>query len=168
MTMLASAISYRRGGFSVIPIKPRDKRPLIAWEQYQIEAPSEQQIEKWFTERPDANLALVTGAVSDCVVIDIDSQEAKDKLKIFVGDFDLASVPRSKTGKGWQLFFKHPGAPISNRAGIIPGLDTRGDGGYVVAPPSIHPNGKTYKWEVPLNGQLPELPGALLELIQTP
>ncbi|MDP2604577.1 MAG: bifunctional DNA primase/polymerase [Deltaproteobacteria bacterium] len=168
MTMLENAIDYRRRGFSIIPIKPRDKRPLIQWEQYQNETPTEQQTEAWFAEWPEANLALVTGAVSDCVVIDIDSQEAKDKLKNFVGDFDLASVPRSKTGKGWQLFFKHPGVTISNRAGVLPGLDVRGDGGYVVAPPSIHPNGKTYKWEVPLNGQLPELPGALLELIQTP
>ena len=62
----------------------------------------------------------------------------------------------------------HPGTLIQNRAGIIPGLDVRGDGGYVVAPPSVHPNGKTYKWEVPLNGELPELPPELLELISSP
>ena len=165
-SMLEDAINYRRAGFSVIPIKPRDKRPLIQWEQYQSEAPTEQQIQEWFAKWPDANMALVTGAISDCVVIDIDTEQAKAKLKNFVDDFDLAGVPRSKTGKGWQLFFKHPAVPIPNRAGLIPGLDTRGDGGYVVAPPSIHPNGKQYRWEVPLNGKLPELPKPLLKLIQ--
>jgi len=168
MSLLHDAIEYRRRGFSVIPIKPRDKRPLIAWEKYQNEAPTEHQITEWFKKWPGANVALVTGIISDCVVVDVDSQEAKDKLKTFVGDFDLASIPRSKTGKGWQLFFKHPGAPIPNRAGILPGLDVRGDGGYVVAPPSIHPNGKQYRWEIPLNGQLPDLPGTLLDLIHSP
>src|SRR5262249_1371317 len=68
---------------------------------------------------------------------------------------------------GFQLFFKHPGVTIPNRAGIIPGLDVRGDGGYVVVPPSVHPNGKQYHWEVPLNSKLPELPDVLLRLIQT-
>lgn len=77
-------------------------------------------------------------------------------------------MPRSRTGKGWQLFFKHPGTLIPNRAGIISGLDVRGDGGYVVASPSIHPSGKVYKWEVPLTGELPELPVDLFKLISSP
>jgi len=165
--ILDSALDYRRRGFSVIPIRARDKRPLIAWEQFQTEAASEDQIQEWFTKWPDANLAVLTGSVSDCVVIDLDTEEAKDKLKHIVGDYDLSNAPRSKTGKGWQLFFKHPGAEVPNRAGVIPGLDARGDGGYVVAPPSTHPNGKKYRWEIPLNGDLPALPKCLLDLIQT-
>ena len=163
-----AAMDYRRRGFSIIPIKPRDKRPLIPWESYQNGPPTEKQIQDWFTERPDANVGVVTGAVSDCVVIDLDSDEARVKLKEMLVGFELSAVPRSHTGKGWQLFFKHPGVSIPNRAGVIPGLDVRGDGGYVVAPPSIHPNGKQYKWEIGLNSLLPDLPADLLKLISTP
>jgi hypothetical protein len=135
---------YRLSGFSIILIKPHDKRPLVAWECYQKEPASDAEIQSWWTEWPDANLGVVTGMVSGLVVIDLDTVEAKNTLKELLPDFNISSVPRSKTGKGWQLFFKHPGVSIPNKAGVIPGLDVRADGGYVVAPPSIHPNGKQY------------------------
>lgn len=163
--LLDTAIAYRRRGFSVIPIQPRDKRPLISWEPYQTDPPTEKQIQEWFAKWPDANVAVVTGAVSDCVVIDLDSAQAADELKHAITDYDLTNVPRSRTGKGWQLFFQHPGVPVPNRAGVLPNMDVRGDGGYVVAPASIHPNGKAYKWEVPLTASLPKLPGALFAMI---
>jgi hypothetical protein len=69
-------------------------------------------ITHWFESWPNANLGLVTGAVSDLVVIDLDNDEARLKLKGMLGDFDLSAIPRSRTGKGWQLFFKHPEATI--------------------------------------------------------
>jgi hypothetical protein len=165
---LQEAIAYRRRGFSPIPIKPRDKRPLIQWEKYQTEPASEETIKHWFQSWPNANIGLVTGAVSDCIVVDLDSDEATKKLKSRLGDYDLSAVPRSRTGKGWQLFFKYPGVSIPNRTGVLSNMDIRGDGGYVVVPPSIHPNGKQYKWEISLNGQLPELPEELLKIIQSP
>jgi Bifunctional DNA primase/polymerase, N-terminal/AAA domain/Primase C terminal 1 (PriCT-1) len=163
-----TAIAYRRADFSVIPIKPMEKKPLVAWEPYQKEPAPEETIKFWFSNWPDANLAIVTGAVSDCVVIDLDSEEAKEKFKSLLRS-DLSEVPRSRTGKGWQLFFKHPGVNVQNgvRVARIPGLDTRGDGGYVVVPPSIHPNGKQYKWEVALSRELPKLPGELLGFLTT-
>jgi hypothetical protein len=151
--------------FLLSPSGPKIKSHLIAWEPYQKEHASEDTIRSWFENWPNANVGIVTGAVSGCVVIDLDSVEARDKLKTLLGDYDLAAVPRTRTGKGWQLFFKHPGVSIPNRAAVIPGLDVRGDGGYVVAPPSIHPNGRKYKWEVELTGELPEMPGELSRLI---
>ena len=166
--ILAAAIAYRQRGFSVAPVEPRGKKPLILWQRYQTERADPSEIQKWFAESPAANVGIVTGAISDVVVADIDTDEARIGLKSIVGDCDLDAVPRSRTGKGWQLFFKHPGVLIQNRAGIIPGLDVRGDGGYVVAPPSIHPNGKQYKWEVPLTAELPKLPLELFKLISSP
>lgn len=166
--LLQAALDYQVRGFSLIPIQAREKKPLIAWEEYQTRRATEEEIRAWWSKWRDANVGIVTGAVSGLVVIDLDTLEAKDKLKELIPGYDFLAVPRSRTGKGWQLFFKHPGVTIPNRAGVIPGLDVRGDGGYVVAPPSIHPNGKTYKWEVPLSGQLPELPLELFKLISSP
>jgi Bifunctional DNA primase/polymerase, N-terminal len=166
---LAAAINYRRRGFSVIPIKAADKRPMVQWEKYQKEPASEETVERWFTSWPDANVAIVTGAISDCVVIDLDSVEAKDKIKSLIPNDDLAAVPRVRTGRGgYHLFFKHPGGTIQTRAGILPKTDVRADGGYVVTSPSIHENGKAYHWENPLSGELPKLPAELFNLISAP
>ena len=150
MSPLEAALSYLRQGFSVIPIIAKDKKPLIAWEEYQNRRATEEEIKAWWARWPDANVGIVTGAVSGLVVIDIDCVEVKEKLKELLRDYDLSTIPRSRTGNGWQLFFKHPGVTIPNRAGVLPGLDVRGDGGYVVAPPSVHPTGKVYRWEVPI------------------
>jgi hypothetical protein len=167
--ILDSAISYRRRGLSVIPIRAKNKKPLIAWESYQKEPASEPTINEWFTKWPDANIAIVTGAVSDAIVIDLDSAEAKDKIKAIVPDYDFSAVPRVRTGRGGlHLFFKHPGVSVQTRAGVMEKTDIRADGGYVVAAPSIHENGNSYKWEVPIIGELPKLPTELYKLISRP
>lgn len=56
----------------------------------------------------------------------------------------------------------------ANRAGVLPSLNVRGDGGYVVVPPSIHPSGQVYRWEVPITGELPKLPVELFRLTTAP
>jgi hypothetical protein len=71
-------------GFSVIPIEPRGKKPLIAWEPYQTHAPLADEIKTWWTKWPAANVGIVTGAVSGLVVLDIDTEAAKEKLKSIV------------------------------------------------------------------------------------
>src|SRR5215831_10259540 len=168
-SIIEAAINYRRRGFSVIPIIAKDKKPMVQWEPYQKELASEGTINHWFISWPNANVAIVTGAISDCVVIDLDTAEAKDEIKALVPDDDLSAVPRVRTGRGgYHLFFKHPGVNIQTRAGVLPKTDVRGDGGYVVTAPSIHESGKSYKWEVPLNGELPNLPAKLFKLISSP
>ena len=166
--VLLAALAYARRRFSLIPIKPGEKKPIIAWGEYQRRHATEDEVMEWWMKWPDANVGIVTGTISRLVVIDLDTPEAKAKFKELVPGYDFSVVPRSRTGKGWQLFYKHPGVAIPNRAGIIPGLDVRGDGGYVVAPPSIHPNGKQYRWEVPINDELPALPPELFKLISSP
>jgi Bifunctional DNA primase/polymerase, N-terminal/AAA domain/Primase C terminal 1 (PriCT-1) len=163
-----AALQYQNSGLSVVPLKPHDKKCNVAWEEFQHRRATAEEIRTWWSQWPDANVGIVTGKISDIVVIDLDSANAKDKLKDLIPSLDINSIPRSRTGKGWQLFFQHPKVPIGNRAGVIPDLDVRGDGGYVVAPPSIHPNGKTYVWELPINDALPKLPGDLYKLIASP
>ena len=94
---LTAALDYCKRGFSVIPIIPKDKKPLIRWEEYQTRRATEDEIKEWWAKWPDANGGIVTGTVSGLVVIDIDSVEAKEKLK---DRLPITSVPRSRTRKG--------------------------------------------------------------------
>ncbi len=125
-------------------------------------------IREWWNRWPSANVGIRTGEYSGIVVIDLDSVGAKEEVKKLLGNYDIATVPRVRTGKGWQLYLKYPGFYIKSRAGILHHVDVRGDNGYVVGVPSKHISGKTYQWEVPLTAELPELPPELLKLISSP
>ncbi|MEW6628521.1 MAG: phage/plasmid primase, P4 family [Pseudomonadota bacterium] len=130
-------------GFSVFPLKPRDKRPALKWEAYQTERASPDLVRRW--SQMESNIGIATGAVSGLVVLDLDSDEA-------VQEAERRGIPNTitvKTGKGLHVYFQHPGTEIGNRAGILPGWDIRGDGGYVVAPGSVHPSGAIYEWQNP-------------------
>jgi hypothetical protein len=168
----AAALSYRARGWSVIPIEPRGKRPLVPWQEYQSRPARAEEIEAWFTRRKDANVGIVTGAVSGLVVLDVDAAHGGDAS---LAELELAHGPLPATieaksgGGGRHLYFAHPGGEVHNRAGVAPGIDLRGDGGCIVAPPSIHPSGKRYAWRPgrgPDEAQLAPLPAWLLALVQ--
>ena len=76
-----AAIEYRRRGFSVAPVEPRGKKPLIMWQRYQTEHAELNEIKKWFADSPAANVGIVIGAISDVVVVDIDTDEARTRLR---------------------------------------------------------------------------------------
>ncbi len=144
--LLIAALYYRSLGWSVIPIKPKDKKPAIKWEQYQTERASEEQIRAWWKKWPRANVGIVTGAISGIIVLDEDGPEGRQSLI----DKELPPTTCAVTGSGGNHYvFKHPGSEVRNFARRLPGLDLRGDGGYIVAPPSVHPSGGTYKWGLP-------------------
>lgn len=144
-----TALRYLARGWCVLPLRARDKRPLIAWESLQSEGPTSEQVADWFNRWPAANIGIVTGEISNLVVLDIDSKHG--------GDASLARLERrfgplpetievTTGGGGRHLYFTHPGGLIRNRTGLAQGIDLRGDGGYIVAPPSIHPSGHPYAW----------------------
>lgn len=144
------ALYYRSLGWSVIPLKPGEKRPLVAWEEFERHAASEQQIRAWLKRWPDANIGVVTGAVSGLVVLDVDpAHGGVDSLsELEQRNARLPHTVAAETGGGGRHFyFRHPGGVVRNRVSFAPGLDLRGDGGYVVAPPSIHPSGRPYAWQ---------------------
>lgn len=165
ISCLDFALEYQKQNLSVIPIRPKEKKPLIIWEEFQQRRATELEIRAWWKRWPQANVGIVTGSISGIVVIDLDNIEAGEMLKQKFSEYDFSSVPRQSTGKGNHLFFKHPGSLITNRAGVLPGMDVRGDGGYVVAAPSIHPSGRLYAWKVELNGHVALLPQDLYSLI---
>jgi hypothetical protein len=167
--LLAAALDYARRGFSVIPLQAREKRPRIKWEAYQTRPAAADEIRGWWQRWPDANVGIVTGAVSGLVVLDVDGEEGRQSLTT-LPEFDRSPSPVVTTGKGSQIYFRHIGEQVRNFARKLPGLDLRGDGGYVVAPPSIHPNGRTYAFfpGFELDKALSEPPPSLLQLIRGP
>ncbi len=162
--LLEAARGYARLGWSVIPIQPRGKRPLVPWVEFQQRAPSLDQIDAWFRRWPDANVGVVTGRISGLVVVDIDpAHGGDDSLEAIAREHGplTTSLQAATGGGGRHLYFGHPGVPVPNRVGLYPGIDVRGDGGCVVAPPSVHPSGGRYRWVSPRGPgreRLPDLP----------
>jgi len=147
---LAVARWFVHRGISVIPLKPRDKVPAFAWAAYQQRLPTDHELVTWF--RAPLNIGLVTGAVSGLVAVDADTPAA-----LVLAVTRLPRTPwGTRTARGLHLFYRHPGGTIRNRAhatlGGVP-VDIRAEGGYVVAPGSIHPSGVRYRpcgpWHVP-------------------
>lgn len=163
-----AALGYLSRGWSVIPIEHRAKRPLVAWLEFEHRCASAREIEGWFARWPQANVGIVTGRVSGLVVIDVDAghggEASLSRLESEHGR--LPSTVEALTGGGGQhLYFAHPGGRVGNRVGLYHGLDLRGDGGCVVAPPSQHPSGRLYAWargRSPDEKALAPVPGWLL------
>jgi hypothetical protein len=119
----------------------------------------------WWQRWPTANVAVRTGAASGLVVLDVDPDHGglatlAELQRIHGG---LPPSPAVRTGSGGRHYwFAHPGDNVRNSAGLLgPGLDIRGDGGYVIAPPSIHAAGSRYFWASEV--ALAPTPGWLLE-----
>jgi hypothetical protein len=148
--ILEAALAYVRRGWSVLPVERRGKRPLVRWEEFQHRRADEAEVRAWYRSFPGANVGIVTGAVSGLVVVDIDPGHGGDES---LSALERAHGPLPRTieastgGGGRHVYFRHPGGVVHNRAGLAPGIDLRGDGGYVVAPPSVHPSGRLYRFE---------------------
>lgn len=150
--MLSEALRYYDLGFSVIPIVYKDKKSLVPWQEYQTKRATREQVEIWFKNPElEINIGIVTGAISGIVVVDIDTTESIGK--------PLPPTATSRTGRGGSHhLYKHPGALVKTVAGILPGVDIRGDGGIIVLPPSIHPNGNKYEWVIPPEDGFEDMP----------
>lgn len=152
-SMYDAAIEYAKKGFAVFPLKYRDKVPLTR-NGCKDATTDAAQIKAWWQKYPNANIGLATGSVSQNVfVIDLDIDEDRgidgyhslEDWQREHGDFPETWTAITGRG-GYHLYYRGNGK-IKNRAGIIDGVDIRGNGGYVVAPPSIHKNGRRYDWE---------------------
>ena len=160
--MLEAALEYARRGWPVLPIQspqgqqcscgnarcksvgkhPRTKHGL------RDATIGERQIRAWWNCWPDANVGIATGSASGVVVLDIDPRHG--------GDASLSALERKhgplpqtlrvqSGGNGQHLYFRNPASPVKSRAGIAPGVDLRAEGAYIIAPPSLHASGNTYR-----------------------
>jgi hypothetical protein len=144
-----SALAYAARGWSVIPMQPCGKRPLVAWREYQQRIAGQDEIARWFRRWPDANVGVVTGRISGIVVVDVDARHGgPDSVAAAEARHGplQATVESATGGGGRHLCYVHPGPAMSNRVAMLPGVDLRGDGGCIVAPPSVHPSGRRYAW----------------------
>ena len=143
------AIAYRWLGWSVLPVLRGRKRPAVAWQRFETELPNESEIRSWYARWPQAGVAIVTGRLSGVVVLDIDAghggEESFAQLKASAPE-QFITAEATTGGGGRHLYFRHPGDLTPNRTGLEPGMDLRGDGGLVIAPPSIHTSGRRYAW----------------------
>ena len=123
---------------------------------------------QWWQQWPEANIGIATGEKSGIVVIDIDPRHGGDKSWMeFTTKFEIPDTLTSATGGGgFHIYFKAGNFKIKNRTNVLPGVDIRGEGGYVVAPSSVHISGSKYEW-MDIKS-LAELPKAIINLINKP
>lgn len=160
--LLPAALALAARGWRVHPIHPilpggacgcgsadcaaAGKHPRLTVWQRAASADSEQ-VRKWWSARPGDGIGVATGPGSGVVVVDLDPRHG--------GDASFAAALRERGerletlrvrtgGGGWHLYFVAPPRRIGNRAGVLPGVDVRGAGGYVVGPGSPHVSGQTY------------------------
>jgi predicted Fe-Mo cluster-binding NifX family protein len=162
--MKPSALHYASIGLPVFPCARNGKRPLCG--HGCRDATSDlKQIEQWWTDWPDANIGLATGTKSGVVVYDADVKDGRPGLETLrrleqAADVDWSKTATVKTPSGGiHKYLCHPGSRVPNRANIgrspaLPatGLDSRGDGGYVLLPPSVI-DGCCYEWVVPFQDE---------------
>lgn len=152
---LNAALEYLERGWSIIPLDPNSKKPMLEWREFQDRCPTDDEVTEWWTEWPYAVPAVITGRISKVYVVDVDSPEAlveAEKLGL------TRSPVQTRTKRGRHFWYDHPadGVRRGPRVGAVgssdptfrwdmnPGLDWKGDGGYVALP---HPAGN-YAWDV--------------------
>lgn len=147
------ALDYLKRGIAIIPLKQNGKRPatkhgLNDWTD------NPEQVRWWWTQAPTANVGGVMGLASGGVfAIDLDVHEdAANGIKTLeeweIAHGKLPETWAQQTGSGGRQLFYRTSQPLKNSANSELGVDIRGDGGYVVLPPSMHPCGEPYEWLV--------------------
>lgn len=148
---------------AVFPCRPRDKRPATA-NGLKDATIDPNLIRQWWRADPNYNVAVATGAASRIFVVDIDGADAEGELQTLeVEHGALPSSVEAITARGRHVYFQWPAQPIRNSTGkIAPGIDVRGEGGYVLTPPSVHPSGRLYAWSVDSANSVADAPQWLL------
>lgn len=187
MSNLEIALDYLRRGWSVVPAAtPLDdgtcscrdkycervgKHPRVKYSEYRERRATEQEIRTWWRRWPDANIAIVTGAISGLVAIDIDPRHGGDDAwREWATAHDVPETVIALTGGGGEHhLFVYPGVHVDTCSSWLPGVDCRADdNGYIIAPGSRHSSGRTYEWDSgahPDDMAIAEMPAVLLDAI---
>lgn len=151
--IIKAALEYADRGWAVFPVS-KDKNPLTE-NGFKDATTNKEQITAWFNHFTGANIAVATGEASGgLVVIDVDIDESKGKF----GNESLeawqeenscmfSDTLTATTGRGGKHYYFTSTESFGCKVGALPNVDIRGEGGYVVVPPSRHKNGCYYKWD---------------------
>ncbi len=136
------AVYYAERGWPVHPLQAGTKRPVTEHGLHDATTDVER-VRRWWERHPDHNVGIRTGVAFDA--LDFDEPAALDRFDAVAPvDAEVVVGPISLTANGCHLLVAPTG--LGNRTGVVPGLDFRGVGGFVVAPPSRHPSGASYHW----------------------
>ena len=167
MTVNEQAAEYVDNGWSVLPVRPDEKRPYMTnWLQYTKTRAPKPMVEAWFSNLTGAGVGVVTGKISNMVVLDVE-HDCPYTIEELLKKYPTQMIARSGGG-GYHLFYQYPvnQSRVSNRVRIFEGADLRADGGFIVLPPTMHPSGNRYEWVK--RGPLGAFPVALLDLQAQP
>jgi hypothetical protein len=135
---------YRRLGFNIMPLKPRSKEPIIKWEELRHRKATDDEIRIWFSR--DANIGIVCGSVSgNLAVLDFESPDSFERFFDKKPEEVAETTIVVRTSRGYHAYLR-TGKPVKSFKIPALQLDVKGEGGYVVAPPSIHPSGVRYEF----------------------
>ena len=162
---LDTALYYtEKMNFSIIPINPKNKKPFFPWKTYQTRRATQDEIKAWWQKYPKAMIGIATGKLSGIFVIDCDTKGGYEAIQKLIPDSLIFPIARTPRG-GWHLYFLMPvNSNLTVGTALMPGVDYRGEGGYIIGTPSINVEGKSYTWENGLSlaeVELPELPPAI-------
>jgi len=160
------AQQYLEKGYHVLPLPTRQKAPPPSgWNQYSSRAASQAELCEWWTRNPSASIGAATGAGAGVCVVDLDGPKAREwgqKNRLY----SPMTVITGREDGGLQLWYRWPenGTVKNSASKLAEGVDVRGEGGYGILPPSVHPNGRVYSsvGGVIATRFLPQLPDLFL------
>lgn len=167
----AAALRYAEMGLAVHPLQPRGKRPATAHGCKDATTDAEQ-IEAAWSVKP-FNIGIACGAASGGLLvidIDVDNESGEDGYVTLreweLEHGELPDTATAVTGRGGQHMFYRVSSEVRPSANPSLGVDVRGDGSYVMAAPSVHPNGNVVTWEVPPEEGIAEADGNVLAFVE--
>ena len=184
--MMRAALELGDAGFRVHPLyewtgtrcacpageacgeKARGKHPRVgAWQR---EASNQLEvIHAWWRRWPNAGIGIATGPGSNLWVLDLDTDEAIGWYAAQEEKHGEVITRAVRTGRGVHVWFRWPvGRNLRNRQGLVPGVDVRADGGYVIGPPTRHRSGARYEWFGAMDAPILNAPLWLLEMVDPP
>lgn len=152
--LMQAALWYAQLGLAIFPIKPLDKIPYSGSRGFKDASHDLTVVREWWTHRPNSNIGFATGRTFD--VIDVDGAQGYASMREHDISYEALGVSYTpgdaskRKGPGKHIFITPTGR--GNGANLLPGVDYRGSGGYVLLPPSRRPDGR-YRWSgaTPLN-----------------